>query len=110
MSSAMAGAGGNSTAVLLSDDLEIYSLPQFADYTPGQLVPSSSGLLSGRWSRQAFEKAPGTGSGVVVDLLPPCQDPQLDYREAVLLPELESVDGFSPSLSAGGLLSRRGVG
>jgi len=47
MSSAMAGAGGNSTAVLLSDDLEIYSLPQFADYTPGQLVPSSSGLLSG---------------------------------------------------------------
>jgi len=68
MSSAIAAAGGNTTVLLSSDDPEIYSLPEFADYTPAQLVPSPRSLLSGGWTRQAFENARASGSSVVVDL------------------------------------------
>jgi len=72
ISSAAAAAGDNATVLLSSDDPEIYSLPEFADYTPAQLVPpsqSTRSLLPGGWTRQAFENArAGGGEVAVVDM------------------------------------------
>ncbi|KAG0635758.1 hypothetical protein HOY80DRAFT_926728 [Tuber brumale] len=71
ISAASAAAGGNTTVLLSSDDPEIYSLPEFANYTPAQPIPpspSTRSLLPGGWTRQAFESARASGSEAVADL------------------------------------------
>lgn len=68
ISSAAAAAGGNATVLLSSDDPEIYSLPEFANYIPAQSLPPSPNtrdLLPGGWTRQAFENARASEGGVV---------------------------------------------
>jgi len=71
ISSAAAAAGGNATVLLSSDDPEIYSLPEFANYIPAQSLPpspSTRSLLPGGWTRQAFENARASEGDVVVNL------------------------------------------
>ncbi|CUS12921.1 unnamed protein product, partial [Tuber aestivum] len=71
ISSATANAGGNATVLLSSDDPEVYSLAEFASYTPAQLPPpppDTRNILPGGWTRQAFGDARAGESEAVTNM------------------------------------------